>query len=55
MLGYIGLFGSLALLIYLTMKGVNLLISAPSTALLAGLTNGLAFFHKRPWMNKLTF
>lgn len=44
MLGYIGLFGSLALLIYLTMKGVNLLISAPLTALIAGLTNGLAFF-----------
>lgn len=26
------------------MKGVNLLISAPLTALLAALTNGLAFF-----------
>lgn len=44
MLGFIGLFGSLVLLIYLTMRGVNLLISAPLTALIAGLTNGLAFF-----------
>lgn len=44
MLAYIGLFVSLALLVYLTMKGVNLLISAPLTALLAALTNGLAFF-----------
>ena len=44
MLGFIGLFGALALLIYLTMRGVNLLISAPLTALIAGLTNGLAFF-----------
>ena len=33
MLGMIGLFGGLALLIYLTMKGMNLLIAAPLSAL----------------------
>ena len=42
MLEYIGL-----LVVYLTMMGINLLISAPLTALLAALTNGLAFFLKQ--------
>lgn len=44
MLGFIGLFGGLALLIYLTMKGMNLLIAAPLTALFVGLLNGLPLF-----------
>ncbi|MEK4523785.1 SLC13 family permease [Psychrobacillus sp. FSL W7-1457] len=44
MLGFIGLFGGLALLIYLTMKGMNLLIAAPLTALLVGVLNGLPLF-----------
>lgn len=44
MLGIIGLFGGLALLIYLTMRGMNLLIAAPLTALLVGLLNGLPIF-----------
>ena len=44
MLGMIGLFGGLALLIYLTMRGMNLLIAAPLTALLVGLLNGLPIF-----------
>lgn len=44
MLGLIGLFGGLALLIYLTMKGMNLLIAAPLTALLVGVFNGLPLF-----------
>lgn len=44
MLGMIGLFGGLALLIYLTMRGMNLLIAAPLTALLVGLLNGLPLF-----------
>lgn len=44
MIGMIGLFGGLALLIYLTMKGMNLLIAAPLTALLVGIMNGLPLF-----------
>ncbi|MER2260924.1 MAG: SLC13 family permease [Psychrobacillus sp.] len=44
MLGFIGLFGGLALLIYLTMKGMNLLIAAPLTALFVGIMNGLPLF-----------
>ncbi|WP_298471079.1 SLC13 family permease [uncultured Psychrobacillus sp.] len=44
MLGFIGLFGGLALLIYLTMKGMNLLIAAPLTALFVGVLNGLPLF-----------
>ena len=55
MLAYIGLFGSLALLVYLTMRGVNLLISAPLTALLAALTNGLAFFPQTANENQANF
>ncbi len=44
MLGAIGLFGGLALLIYLTMKGMNLLIAAPLTAIFVGILNGLPLF-----------
>ncbi len=44
MLGAIGLFGGLALLIYLTMKGMNLLIAAPLTALFVAVLNGLPIF-----------
>ena len=44
MLSMIGLIGGLALLMYLTMKGVNLLIAAPLTALLVALLSGVAIF-----------
>lgn len=44
MLSMVGLIGGLALLIYLTMKGVNLLIAAPLTALLVALLGGVAIF-----------
>lgn len=44
MLGMIGLFGGLALLIFLTMKGMDLLIAAPLAALFVALMNGLAIF-----------
>lgn len=44
MLGMIGLFGGLALLIYLTMKGMNLLIAAPLSALVVALLSGLPLF-----------
>lgn len=44
MLGMIGLIGGLALLIYLTMRGMNLLIAAPLTALLVAILNGLPIF-----------
>ncbi|PPA71152.1 citrate transporter [Jeotgalibacillus proteolyticus] len=40
----IGMFGGLALLIYLTMRGMNLLIAAPLAALFVGLLNGLPLF-----------
>jgi H+/gluconate symporter-like permease len=43
-LGFIGLFGGLALLIYLTMRGMNLLIAAPLSALFVTLLNGLPLF-----------
>jgi len=43
-LGFIGLFGGLALLIYLAMKGMNLLIAAPLSALVVTLFNGLPLF-----------
>jgi H+/gluconate symporter-like permease len=51
MLGMIGLFGGLALLIYLTMKGMNLLIAAPLTALLVGVLNGFLIFPN--WLKKV--
>lgn len=43
-IGMIGMFGGLALLIYLTMRGMNLLIAAPLTALLVAIFNGLPIF-----------
>lgn len=43
-LGFIGLLGSLALMIYLTMRGVNLLIAAPFAALIAAVLSGIAVF-----------
>lgn len=44
MLGMIGLIGGLVLLIWLTMRGMNLLIVAPLSALFVALMNGLALF-----------
>jgi H+/gluconate symporter-like permease len=44
MLSTIGLFGGLALLIILTMRGVNLLIAAPLTALFVAILSGMAIF-----------
>lgn len=44
MLGMIGMFGGLILLIILTMRGMNLLIAAPLTALFVALLNGLPLF-----------
>lgn len=44
MLGMIGMFGGLILLIILTMRGMNLLIAAPLTALLVAVLNGLPLF-----------
>jgi H+/gluconate symporter-like permease len=43
-LGFIGLFGGLALLIYLTMRGMNLLIAAPLSALFVTVLSGLPLF-----------
>lgn len=43
-LGVIGMVGGLALLIYLTMKGMNLLITAPLAALFVAVMNGLPLF-----------
>lgn len=40
-LGFIGLFGGLGLLIYLTMKGMNLLIVAPLSAVFVSILSGL--------------
>jgi len=44
MLGFIGMFGGLILLIVLTMRGMNLLIAAPLTALFVAILNGLPLF-----------
>ncbi|ALS77984.1 GntP family permease [Planococcus kocurii] len=44
MLGMLGMFGGLILLIILTMRGMNLLIAAPLTALFVALLNGLPLF-----------
>ncbi|MFJ7951680.1 GntP family permease [Lysinibacillus sp. NPDC096418] len=44
MLGFIGLIGGLVLLIFLTVKGVNILIAAPFSALFAGLLSGIVIF-----------
>ncbi|RNF38407.1 GntP family permease [Planococcus salinus] len=40
----IGMFGGLALLVFLTMRGMNLLIAAPLTALFVAVLNGLPLF-----------
>ncbi len=42
MISLFGLIGALALLIYLTIKGVNLLIAAPLTAIIIALTGNLS-------------
>ena len=44
MISLIGLIGALALLIYLTIRGMNLLIAAPLTAIIVALTGGLSLF-----------
>ncbi|MEM0909672.1 MAG: GntP family permease, partial [Pseudomonadota bacterium] len=44
MLSLIGLIGGLALLIILTIRGMNLFIAAPLCAALVGITNGMPFF-----------
>ncbi len=44
MLGFIGVFGSLALLIYLTVRGVNILIAAPIAALIAAVCSEISLF-----------
>ncbi|MCM3088977.1 SLC13 family permease [Bhargavaea ginsengi] len=44
MLGMIGMIGGLVLLIWLTMRGMNLLIVAPLAALFVALMNGLPLF-----------
>ena len=44
MLSLLGLIAGLALLIYLTLKGMNLFIAAPLCALFVALTNGLPIF-----------
>ncbi|MEK4255349.1 GntP family permease [Ureibacillus sp. FSL K6-2830] len=43
-LGFIALLGSLALMIYLTMRGVNLLIAAPFAAFIAAILSGITIF-----------
>lgn len=45
-LGMIGLIGGLALLIFLTMKGVNILIVGPISALFVALMSGMPLFAK---------
>lgn len=44
LISFIGLLGGLALLIYLTIRGMHLLIAAPLAALLVALTSGLPLF-----------
>ncbi|MET0959909.1 MAG: GntP family permease [Psychrobacillus psychrotolerans] len=44
MLSMVGLIGGLALLIVLTMKGVNILIAGPISALLVAVTSGMPLF-----------
>nr|WP_269135795.1 GntP family permease [Sporosarcina cyprini] len=43
-LGMIGLVGGLALLIFLTMRGMNILIAGPISALFVALTSGMSLF-----------
>lgn len=44
MLSMIGLLGGLGLLVWLTMRGANLLLAAPACAFLVALTSGIALF-----------
>lgn len=44
MIGFLGLLASLILLIVLTMRGMNLLIAAPLSALALALISGLPLF-----------
>ncbi|MFL0796319.1 MAG: GntP family permease [Cellvibrionaceae bacterium] len=46
MISLLGLVGALALLIYLTIRGMNLLIAAPLTAMIVAVTGGLPLL---PW------
>ena len=48
-LSMIGLIGGLALLIVLTMKGVNILIAGPISALLVAVTSGMPLFSTACW------
>ena len=43
MISTIGLIGGLALLIYMTVKGVNILIAGPVAAAIVAATSGLAW------------
>lgn len=43
----IGLFGGLALLVWLTLRGMELLVAAPLCSLLVALTSGLAIFARQ--------
>ena len=45
-LGMIGLIGGLVLLIYLTMRGVNILIVGPVSALFVAVLSGMPLFEK---------
>lgn len=44
MLSLMGLVGGLGLLIYLTIRGMNLFLAAPLCAVIVGLTNGMSLF-----------
>ncbi len=48
MLSMIGLIGGLLLLIVLTMRGMNLFIAGPLSALVVALTSGMPFYF-RSW------
>ncbi len=42
MISALGLIGGLALLIYMTIKGVNILIAGPMAAIIVALTSGIS-------------
>ena len=54
MLGIIGLIGGLVLLTVLVMRGMNLLIVAPISALFVALLNGVPVFSQFAEKDKLT-
>ncbi len=54
MLSMLGLIGGLGLLIYLTIRGVNLFIAAPLCALLVALTSNIAVFPATSDVNFIT-